>query len=257
MYAGITLRNGSGNVIGVHQRINRIARARLDSHISDMTGFPNIQDILFFEGKNGPDAIKRKSPLQDEPFHFIDPSKPDDQTLLILINDHIINLSKALAKKDTIRASFEAAWLAHAVVDGLTPAHHCPMDERAEALIAVTYGLSKRKIIIEKMKYWGMGGAWNHIRFEGGVVLVLAACKLKTAEITDEEIARIDKLGFEPVFLESLNKIYNMRMYDELYDIGWSRHLARQTKRILAPEIVKMVTLAWYRAATLINEPIS
>jgi hypothetical protein len=46
-------------------------------------------------------------------------------------------------------------------------------------------------------------------------------------------------------------------MYDELYDIGWSRHLARQTKRILAPEIVKMVTLAWYRAATLINEPIS
>ena len=257
MYAGITLRNGSGNIIGVHQRFNRIARTHLNYHIAETTGFPKIKDILFFEGKNGPDAIKLKSPLQDEPSHFIDPSKPDDRALLVMINDHIINLSKALAEKDTVRASFEAAWLAHAVVDGLTPAHHCPIDERTEELIATTYGLSKRRIIIEKMKYWGMGGAWNHIRFEGGVVLVLATGRLKTIDINEYDIARIDEVGFEPIFLESLNKIHNLRMYDELYDIGWSRHLARQTKRILAPEIVKIVTLAWYRAATLINEPIS
>lgn len=257
MYAGITLRHSSGKIIGVHQKINRAAREHLDLHIPKNISFPNIDDILYFEGKNGPDAIKRKSPLQDEPFHFIDPLKLSDRALLDLIKNHINNLSIALARKDSVRASFEAAWLAHAVVDGLTPAHHCPIDERAQALIETTYGFNKRKIMIEKMKYWGMGGAWNHIKFEGGVAFVLVPTKLDKAGPDIEDIRRLKEIGFESFFLESLKKIHDMKMYDELYDIGWSRHLAMQTKTILAPEIVKIVTLAWYQSTILINEPLS
>ena len=31
-------------------------------------------------------------------------------------------------------AAFEAAWLAHAVTDGFTPAHHEPLEEQLEGL---------------------------------------------------------------------------------------------------------------------------
>lgn len=53
-------------------------------------------EILHFEGNNGPDGIKRKSPSQDEPWHFIDPTRADDRELIDMILDHHHNLVDAL-----------------------------------------------------------------------------------------------------------------------------------------------------------------
>ena len=123
MYSGTTLRDSSGNLLGAHQKIDRVARVALEEAMPH-TSFPNIRDILHFEGKNGPDGIKRKSPAQDEPWHYIDPLNLNDTALLDMIQVHHDNLVKALRRQGHEKAAFEAAWLAHAIVDGLTPAHH-------------------------------------------------------------------------------------------------------------------------------------
>ena len=109
MYAGTTIRDGSGRFIGVHQKIDRVARRHLTPMLPDWCEFPDIKDILHFEGKNGPDGVKRKSPAVDEPWHFINPDDPNDTALLEMIDQHIDNLAKALQKNNSERAAFETA----------------------------------------------------------------------------------------------------------------------------------------------------
>src|SRR6478752_7324043 len=134
MYSGTTFRTKSGRVMGVHQRIDRVAHRHIKRLVRHEEMFPTTLEVLHFEGLNGPDGIKRKSPAKDEPWHYIDPADPTDRAIVGMINDHIFNLSEALKEKNDARASFEAAWLAHAIVDGLTPAHHYPLEEKLEEL---------------------------------------------------------------------------------------------------------------------------
>src|SRR5688572_14057740 len=116
MYSGSTMRPLTGKIIGAHQKIDRLARASL----VDLLGggnFPSSKLILHFEGVNGPDAIKRKSPAKDEPWHYYDPFDDTDGRLLDILSRHYDELVIALKKQDDVRAAFEAAWLAHAIVD--------------------------------------------------------------------------------------------------------------------------------------------
>ena len=100
MYAGTTIRDGSGRFIGVHQKIDRVARRNIKPILPDWCDFPDIKNILHFEGKNGPDGVKRKSPAVDEPWHFINPDDPNDTALLEMIDGHIGNLARALRTSD-------------------------------------------------------------------------------------------------------------------------------------------------------------
>ena len=118
----------SGKIIGVHQKIDGIARQMLNTYLKHPYDFPSKKQILYFEGTRGPDGLKRKSPADDEPHSFLNPEK-DDGKLFNQIDNHHYNLSVALKERDVERASFEAAWLAHFIVDGLTPAHHYPFDK--------------------------------------------------------------------------------------------------------------------------------
>ena len=113
---------------------NRIARRNFNTLPGVHKGFPGIREILHFEGNNGPDGIKRKSPSVDEPWHYIDPENADDRELLEMILDHQHNLAMALKHNNPERAAFEAAWMAHAITDGLTPAHHYPLSDKIEEL---------------------------------------------------------------------------------------------------------------------------
>lgn len=263
MYAGTTISHGSGRIVGVHQKINRIARRRLKRHIPDVVDFPNIKTILHFEGKNGPDGIKRKSPSVDEPWHFIDPKNPDDKAVLTSINNHSYNLSIALRSGDKIKAAFEAAWLAHAIVDGLTPAHHYPMGEKIKELWGkdhdqrssvkekgIIKGVNSRDTISKNWQYWGAGGViTKHFNFEMGVASAISTDKFKEVEVTSSDIDELRQKGFEQLYLESVNKIYSLKMYDNLIKKGWTHKLALQTKKYLIPEMIRMVTLAWYQAS--------
>jgi len=107
----------SGRLLGAHQKIDRVARRHLEYLLPGVT-FPDTKTILHFEGDNGPDAIKRKSPAKDEPWHYFQPFDDSDRQLLQLIDEHYRTLVAALRRHDDIRAGFEAAWLAHALAVG-------------------------------------------------------------------------------------------------------------------------------------------
>lgn len=264
MYSGTTLRHGSGNVVGAHQKIDKVARRHLASLMKYGVDFPGIREILHFEGKNGPDGIKRKSPARDEPWHYIDPANSADQMLLEMIEDHRANLITALADDNIERAAFEAAWMAHAIVDGLTPAHHYPLEAKLEQL-REGKGLETRTSVKEKLvlpgntprsriknnwEFWGAKGIMTtHVLFEIGIATAIAPLKLDEAKPNANERIRVENEGFTPFFLEVLAKIHGMKLYEDFHKHGWNRRLARKAKHELAPLIIKAVTLAWYDAA--------
>lgn len=261
MYSGTTFRNKSGRVIGTHQKIDRVARRHLRSVLPKGTWFPTAKDILHFEGKNGPDGIKSKSPGVDEPWHFIDPEHQGDHQLFDLINDHIHNLSVALNDKNQERAAFEAAWLAHAIVDGLTPAHHYPYEEKLEEIRGegmetrvrrrdkvLMPGKNRRHKLKNNWEFWGSKGLMTtHLGFEFGVATSIAA--LRFDDLTLDMDALKDK-EFVDIYKNALRDINSLGMYEEFHRRGWTRKLARQTKNELAPLIISAVVLGWYTAAT-------
>ena len=258
------MRHGSGNIIGTHQKIDRVARRQFQKFIPTGITFPTTRQILRFEGKNGPDGIKRKSPAVDEPWHYFDPTDSSDRRLLVIIEDHLANLTTALSDGNHERAAFEAAWLAHAITDGLTPAHHYPLEEKLSEL-REGKGLETRTSVKEKLvlpgktprqkvrnnwEFWGAKGVMTtHLLFETGVATTVAPLRLEHAMTNANERIRVENEGFLPIFQEIALQIYGLKMYQTFHRHGWSRELARQTRIELAPLIIKAVVLAWYEAA--------
>jgi hypothetical protein len=265
MYSGTTLTPISGRVLGAHQKLDRLARGSLRTLLkSKDSTFPTAKEILHFEGVNGPDAIKRKSPAKDEPWHYFSPFDEEDTQIIELIGMHYDRLAKALREKDGTRASFEAAWLAHAIVDGLTPAHHFPYEETLTELRGgagiETRTTVKKKIILpgdtrrqqvkNNWKMWGPGGLLaTHGFFEFGVAALIAPFSLKQVSIKEKDIQDLYKYGVLELFKRKAKEIDGLDMYERYTNYGWTPRLARQVRNHLAPAIAKMVTLAWYAAA--------
>lgn len=263
MFAGTTFGNKSGNMVGAHQRIDRVAKRQLVHHIGQAPFFPSITTILHFEGKNGPDGIKSKSPSVDEPWHFINPEAGSDDPLVTIITDHLHNLAEALKKQDEVRAGFEAAWLSHAIVDGLTPAHHYPLAEKIEELwgkphterisnkdkIMIT-GIGKRDTLSKNWQYWGASGVFTtHFLYEWGVSSAIAVGNFKEIGLKKADFQRIEEEGYIPYFLESVKAVDELKTYQEFAKTGWSTYLANITRKKLAPILMRNVCLAWYAAS--------
>jgi hypothetical protein len=264
MYAGTTLTTFSGRLVGAHQKIDRLARASLrDMLPKGKKVFPGTREILHFEGFNGPDAIKRKSPAKDEPWHFYFPFEMDSQELIGTIADHYDNLVKALRADDQVRASFEAAWLSHAVVDGLTPAHHFPYEERLSELRGGKGNKSRTTIreklimpggtAIEQFKNnWGMWGPkgllTTHGFFEWGVAAIIVPLSTKKVALTKADKEELYEYGVLDLFRRKAKEIATLGMYERYQRLGWTPQLARQVRRHLVPSIVRTVTLMWYSA---------
>lgn len=259
MYAGITLSKRSGRIVGVHQKIDRAARRELNKIVPKDIYFPPIKEIIYFEGINGPDAIKHTIKSEDELWHFFDPKKMGDQELVTIIENHIHNLARSLKDDNRVRAAFEASWLAHAVVDGLTPSHHYPLDSKIEELWGKSHkqrgtimdkgfirGTNKRDTLSKNWQYFGAGGVITvHMMFEWGVASAIAADKFKKCGPNQNDIVVLKKNGFEAMYLDSVRRIYALKMYDEFCKNGWTRSLASKTRKVLIPEIIKLVVLAW------------
>lgn len=263
MYSGTTLRNASGRIMGAHQKLDRVARRALEQCMPE-SDFPKIRDILHFEGRNGPDGIKSKSPAKDEPWHYYDPLDPKDTQLTQMIERHSKNLTAALKRKEYEKASFEAAWLAHAIVDGLTPAHHYPLEEkleelRGEGLETRTSFKDKniirgkddnlRKILSKNWQYWGAKGVMTtHGLYEWGVATTIAPLRLRSGYPTEADCKNVLKVGVAQVFKQAAADIYELKMYDRFMRKGWTNKIARETREFLAPLLVRVVALAWYEA---------
>ena len=262
MYSGTTFRSRSGNFIGVHQKIDRIARRNLKQMPGVGRGFPTSKEILHFEGNNGPDGIKRKSPSADESWHFIDPTNPEDTELAQMILDHYANLVQALREQNQPRAAFEAAWMSHAITDGLTPAHHYPLGDKIEELWGKPkeerQSIKDKNLIIgdglkdtasRNWEYWGAKGVFaTHLLFEAGVATAIKTTKFNNSAPSAAWLKKADQKGLDKVFLDAVHEIYRLNMYETFWKQGWTTKLARQTRQTLIPKICAVVMYAWYAA---------
>jgi hypothetical protein len=262
MYSGSTFNKYSGHVLGAHQRIDRMARRQLLSLAPGAT-FPDIKTILQFEGDNGPDGIKRKSPAVDEPWHYIQPFDESDTQLITLIEEHYRLLVKALRAKDDVRSAFEAAWIAHAIVDGLTPAHHYPYEEKLVELRSGR-GIEDRTTISKKVvmpgeslgeqvgnnwKMWGPKGLFTtHAAFESGVAVLMAPMHKIGSVPTADKITDFHAHRLGIWFRNQAQMVARMELYDTFYETGWTIPLARRVRNQLVPVLVQSVALIWYGA---------
>lgn len=262
MYSGTTLRTSSGKMLGAHQKLDRVARRAL-RQVAPELPFPDIKHVLHFEGLNGPDGIKRKSPARDEPWHYINPLDDNDTALIEMVADHRVNLIRSLRTENHERAAFEAAWMAHALVDGLTPAHHFPFEDVIEGIRGeakeqrttvfkklVYPGKTPREMVRNNWYVWGAGGAMTtHGMFELGVATTIKALSFKQAYPHANDMIRARSAGITPLFIEAVRQIHGLDMYTAFQKHGWTSRLARQTREELAPLLVKIIALSWYEAA--------
>ncbi|HTH71836.1 MAG TPA: hypothetical protein VL737_00550 [Candidatus Pristimantibacillus sp.] len=264
MYSGATIRPLTGKMLGAHQKIDRLARAGLRDLIIDNDTFPTTKLILHFEGVNGPDALKRKSPAKDEPWHFYSPFDETDNRLVETIGEHYDNLVQALKSRDEVRAAFEAAWLAHAIVDGLTPAHHYPYEEKLAEIRGgenrdsrdtlkgklIMPGDNGLEMLVNNWKMWGPRGLINaHGVFEWGVAVMMAPLYEKRVALKKEDIAELNQHGVLDLFRMRAKEIAAHGVYESYMKHGWTPSLARLVRKKVVPVIVRMVTLSWYAAA--------
>lgn len=264
MYSGLVLTKYSGQLMGAHQKIDRVARRHFSEFTPEDCPFPGIKEILSFEGKNGPDGIKRKSPGYDEPWHFLDPLSEDTDEFLSIIDDHYDSLVKYLKQEDRERSAFEAAWLAHAIVDGLTPAHHYPYEEKIAELRS---GESKetRNSVFNKLIFKGdrpydtitntakayspKGPLTSHVAFELGFTMLIRPLRFPDARPVEADFTELSEQGPRIYFLNRAREIAVLGLFDRYLTNGWTPKLSHQVRHELAPTMIKTVTMLWYSAA--------
>jgi hypothetical protein len=264
MYSGLVLTKYSGRLIGAHQKIDRVARRHLGELLPAAHTFPSIKSILQFEGKNGPDGIKRKSPGRDEPWHFIDPLSDNHQAFLNILDEHFNKLVNFLKTQNQERAAFEAAWLAHAIVDGLTPAHHYPYEEKIsemrggeskESRTSIAQKLllksdTTTKTVLNTLKAYGPKGIYaSHTLFELGVSVLIRPLRLPDARPEKTDMNELKSKGYEAYFIHRAREIAVHNFYEHYLKTGWTPRLSNRIRHILAPTIVRTVTMLWFAAA--------
>jgi len=264
MYSGTTLTKYSGRVIGAHQKVDRVSRRHLALLLPNNSIFPGIRSILHFEGKNGPDAIKRKSPAKDEPWHYFNPFSEGDTRLLDIIDEHYASLVRNLKSNNMERSAFEAAWLAHALLDGLTPAHHFPYEEEVSKLRGgapnetrttikeklVMHGDTNLERLLNNWRMWGAKGLMStHGTFEWGFSVLIKPSNFLDAIPRQKDIDRINELGLREYFVQIAREVAVLDIFSDYYDKGWTLRLAYRVRYKLAPILIKTITLAWYSAS--------
>jgi hypothetical protein len=252
-------------VFHAHQKIDRVAYRHLRRLVGTPKDLPALTDILHFEGKRGPDASKLKNnPGAGElPWHFVDPFNASDNELAKTLQYHYDELVEALKAKNQTRAAFEAAWLAHALVDGLTPAHHYPFEAELEDLRGgvgrsnrtsvmrriTVRGDTRRESMKRSFKLVGPKGLlMTHTAFEGGAYAIILPLSLDNAYPNTEELQQVRKLGVIAYFDRQAREVGALNLYERFYKLGWTPKLARAVRKELAPRMVTIVTLAWYSA---------
>lgn len=254
----------SGRVMGVHQKIDRVARRHLTLLLDTSMTFPSRKQILRFEGVNGPDGIKRKSPSIDEPWHFLNPERVEHAPLLEFIEHHLHNLTAALREGNDERSAFEAAWLAHAITDGLTPAHHFPLEETLQTLrggegLETRTSIRKKNIMpgntmVERLRnnwyFWGAKGVMTaHAGFEMGIASAVVSERFEKARPSAAVLKRVESIGYRQYFIETVRHVASLKLYEEYARRGWTLRIGSVVKKQLMPTIIMAVTVAWYEAA--------
>ena len=254
-------------VFHAHQTLNKIAYAKMRRELSGGAWFPPLANILHFEGQRGPDSTKFKNAATvKQPWHFINPLNQSDTQLAQTVGRHYKNLVTALRAKDDVKASFEAAWLAHAVVDGLTPAHHYPYEtalteirgdadynNRTSTLKRITApGENMYGTLVQSLRLVGPKGLLTtHTTFEAGayILLKIRRSRRRLSKKSLRQAETLKKLGAQQFFLEEARRVAAWNLYDEFLRLGWTPRLARKVSHRLLPTMSSDVALIWLAAA--------
>jgi hypothetical protein len=251
-------------VFHAHQKLDRVAYRHLRQLLPPGNFFPGVKQVIHFDGRQGPDAVKlKREGGAEQPWHFVDPHDSTDTRLHFQIKEHYDNLVRELSRQDDVRAAFEAAWLAHALVDGLTPAHHYPYEEELERLRgegrdtrkgivgrAYVRGDNMRQSVMQSLRLVGPKGLLTtHAMFEAGAYAIIAPLKLAKAAPSADDLVRIRRDGVVAVFKDFAWEVAALHLYNRFYRTGWTQKLSRDVRQELAPRMVRMITLAWYAAA--------
>jgi len=252
--------------VATHQRLVRAARRAIAPYLPTNLTFPSAKQIIHFEGKNGPDGLASKHSVNDDPPDFFNPKNPSDRALLTEIKNRIYNLHVALKKKNSIRVNFEAAWLSHVVIDGLTPAHHQPFKEQLKEIdpresheissrfkrIFYSGGDSAIESFVLNWKRLGPHGlGTNHMMFEAGIdflVMPMSPRSLAEIEITSADLKKIKSGRFISLYTAAIKEINTLNMFERYEESSWTTELATEVREKLIPVAVRMVVLAWLAA---------
>ncbi|HSX41586.1 MAG TPA: hypothetical protein VLF21_03095 [Candidatus Saccharimonadales bacterium] len=260
MYSGFISSRKTVAAIGVHQRFDMAAYRVASPYFADGT-FPTLRQILHFEGINGPDGLKVKSPGKHEPSHLYNPVT-DVGPIPDHIKGHYTQLVAALKNGDNVRAAFEASWMAHYICDGLTPAHHFPLEDKIAEHSSkepnpgssffkhkvVGKGDTPADAVRRGWAIWGGKGLLTtHFNFEMGVATALLAQKIKV-QLDPVKLAHARQVGAITFFKEESRDIAKLEMYDKFYNHGWNGELARLVKNRLAPQTAQTIAIIWLLA---------
>jgi hypothetical protein len=243
MYAGFITTKRVVRRLGIHQRFDAVAYKMIAPYLRKGT-FPSLKQVIHFEGINGPDGVKVKSLGTQDPSHMYDPVK-DEGVLPELIQGHYDSLVKELREKDMVRASYDAAWMAHYIVDGLTPAHHYPYDEKKAEL----FGEDSEIGTLAKHWRWlgGKGVLSTHLNFEIGVASTLLLMPIR-AKLDQSVLAEARKLGPVAFFKREARSVAGLDLYHRFYREGWTGELARVVRGQVAPHATNVVGIVWLLA---------
>lgn len=258
MYAGFITPKWVVPRAGIHQRLDLAAYKMIQPYLP-AGGFPTAKAILHFEGYNGPDGLNTKVGLKPKglkpkdhsnPSHEYDPVT-DTGEVPARVANHYAGLVEMLKSGDLIRASFEAAWLAHFVGDGLTPAHHFPMEEKIAEAAAKDHISDTGKITASVRKNWAIWGfkghMTTHMNFEMGIAFALVIFPIRP-EFSEHELARAGQLGPVEFFKSEARAVSALQLYDRFYRQGWTNELAVTVKNRLAPQVARTIGTIWLLA---------
>jgi hypothetical protein len=259
MYAGFITSKRVVKRAGIHQRLDMAAYKMIAQYLP-AGEFPTLKEILHFEGYNGPDGIKSKGGLKyktkddHSPSHLYDP-KTDSGEVPIHIDSHYAGLVASLAAGDMVRAAFEASWVAHYIGDGLTPAHHFPLEDKIaeaaeQAAKQIETGDSGKFSAMLK-KNWAIWGAkghmTTHMNFELGIAFALLVFPLKP-EFLETELARAVETGPVEYFKTQARDVASLDLYERFYKEGWNNDIATTVKNHLAPHAARTIGIIWLMA---------
>ncbi len=264
MYAGFITTKRVVKRAGIHQRFDMAAFRMIEPYIPDTPdSFPGIKDILYFEGYRGPDGLNTKIGLKPKGIKPKDESNPNHEYDPVTdtgeipgrIASHYAALVQKLQENDTIRAGFEAAWLAHFIGDGLTPAHHWPLEEKIAAAAEKASGdvkngdVSKFTAFIQKnWAIWGAKGHMTtHMNFELGIAFALLLFPIRP-EFDPAELTRASNLGPVEYFKSEARAVAALNLYDRFYQHGWTADIATTVKNRLAPQAARTIGTIWLLA---------
>ena len=258
MYSGFITTQRTVPGVGVHQRFDRVAYRLIAPYVA-AGSFPARRQIIHFEGLNGPDGIKAKSPGHHDPGHLYNPATGEGD-IPGLIQCHYGGLVQALQDDDMIRGAFEAAWLAHYLCDGMTPAHHFPLDyyladhaarykdKRRFKHGIIVAGDTPTDTLRRSWELWGGKGLLTtHFNFELGVVTALVGHRIRV-RFNPAQLAAARLVGPLAFFRQEAAAIASLQIYERFYECGWTTELGWQVRQRLAPQTIQTIATVWLLA---------